>query len=106
MKIKNRIKVYKIEEDYIPKTSILGISGTSFGVQLGACGQRLATIIYRGKENVAFKVWSDINLEDIVHPEEIMSWIITNLDPLLISPSHVRRTTVILLNQLNRDIHG
>jgi len=88
------------EPGFIPRTSILGIYGTSYGLQLGEINNFLCILVYRGKEVINFHKFEDIELNAIEDVNYIISWV-SNSVMVAISPLQISKTVRALINQLN-----
>ena len=88
------------EPGYNPRTSILGIYGTSYGLQLGEINNFLCIVVYRGKEVIKFKKFEDIELDAIEDANYIISWVSINI-MIAISPPQISKTVRALISQLN-----
>ena len=88
------------EPGFTPKTSILGIYGSSYGLQLGDMNNFLCIVVYRGKEVVNFKKFEDVKLNAIEDANYIISWVNINI-MIDISPPQISKTVRTLISQLN-----
>ena len=88
------------EPGFTPKTSILGIYGSSYGLQLGDMNNFLCIVVYRGKEVVNFKKFEDVKLNAIEDANYIISWVNINI-MIDISPPQISKTVRALISQLN-----
>jgi hypothetical protein len=64
--------------EYIPLTSIFGIRWTSFGIQLGRKGDKLAGTLYYGKEIIDQKTFP-YRYDDIINRNDIVNWILVKI---------------------------
>lgn len=94
------------EPGFTPRTSILGIYGTSYGLQLGDINNFLCIVIYRGKNVVNFKKFVDKEIHAIKNANLITGWVILSLSPIFVNSYQVRRTVATLINQLNQNIRS
>lgn len=94
------------EPGFNPRTSILGIFGTSYGLQLGEINNFLCIVIYRGKNVVNFKKFEDLKTFKIKDANLITGWVILSLSPIFIDSYQVSRTVAALINQLNQNIRS
>ena len=83
---------------FVPKTSILGVYGTSYGIQLGIISNQLGLRVFRGKEVILFNKFEkkDINANHLT------AWIMSNLAIPNINAYQVLRTVRYLIVQLNK----
>jgi len=88
------------EPGFTPKTSILGIYGSSYGLQLGDMNNFLCIVVYRGKEVVNFKKFEMVKLNAIEDANYIISWVNINI-MIDISPPQISKTVRALISQLN-----
>jgi len=86
------------EKDFEPLTGQLGISGTSYSVQLGLINGKWAIKLMRGKEVIDCYIFKKLDKNQLPGSEEIIRWIL-NAIPLNINPHHVSKTAQILLKQ-------
>lgn len=94
------------EPGYYPRTSILGICGTSYGLQLGEINNYLCIVIYRGKNIVNFKKFADIKIDTIKNANSITGWVILSLAPIYIDSYQITRTVIALIKHLNQKVRS
>ncbi|TFG15967.1 MAG: hypothetical protein EU531_07840 [Promethearchaeota archaeon] len=88
------------EPGFIPRTSILGICGTSYGLQLGEINNFLCIVVYRGKEVINFKKFDNITLNSIEDANYIVGWVNRNL-LFFTNVMQISKTVRILIDQIN-----
>ena len=97
-----------MKNGYIPKTSIIGIPHSSFGVQLGEYQLHLALMIYRGKnlyESVKFDDM-EINEPNKFDSNRIIGAIMKSIrfnTGLELNPYQIFRIVGVLTNQIKKN---
>ncbi|MBA7505442.1 hypothetical protein ES706_04109 [subsurface metagenome] len=84
--------------DFIPLTGRLGISGTSYMIQLGIINNKWASVLLRGKKCIAFNTYSE-DYRDMPNINHIINWILNTIPVPNINPQHIRKTIQILIKQ-------
>ena len=77
-----------ISKYFRPLTGIFGISGSSYGIQMGKIGDKWTVIIKKGKEMLAYKPFDGNNIPNANY---ITRFIISNTLPG-INPYQIMRT--------------
>lgn len=91
----------KIENDsmeFTPLTSRLGISGTSYGIQLGIINSKWTSILLHGEKRIAVNIYQD-RYENIPEIHQIINWTLNTIPIPNINPRHVSMTVSLLIKQ-------
>lgn len=86
------------EKDFVPLTGQLGISGTSYSIQLGIINGKWAVKLLRGKDVIDCYIFENLDKNQLLGTEEIIRWIL-NAIPLRLNPYQVSKTAQIWLKQ-------
>ncbi len=89
------------ELGFEPLTSQLGISGTSYRVQLGLINEKWASRIVKGKDVLDSKVYRDEDITDGGFPNQnyIVAWCLQTLVLPNINPHQIMKTVNALVKQ-------
>ena len=86
------------QKDFEPLTGQLGISGTSYYIQLGLINNKWVIKLLRGKEIIDSYIFNDIMPNELPNRERIIAWIL-NAIPMNINSYQVQITVGFLIKQ-------
>ncbi len=88
------------EKGFEPLSSQLGISGTSYRLQLGLINGKWASRLLRGKDVLDSYVYKDIEVEgDFPNQNYIVGWVLRTVAIPNINPHQIMKTTQVLVKQ-------
>jgi len=86
------------EKGFEPLSSQLGISGTSYRIQLGLINEKWASRILKGKEVIDSYVYKDVE-GDFPNQNLIVGWVLRTVAIPNINPHQIMKTTQALCKQ-------
>ncbi|MHA1293553.1 MAG: hypothetical protein ACTSQJ_12920 [Promethearchaeota archaeon] len=89
------------EKGFEPLTSQLGISGTSYRLQLGLINEKWASRILKGKDVIDSYVYKDEDISESGAPNQnlIVGWVLRTITLPNINPYGIMKTTQVLVKQ-------
>lgn len=89
------------EKGFEPLTSQLGVSGTSYRLQLGLINGKWATRILKGKDVIDSFVFKDEDIAQDQAPNQnlIVGWVLRTIAIPNINPHQIMKTTQVLVKQ-------
>ena len=84
--------------EFIPLTSRLGISGTSYMIQLGIINNKWTSVLLRGKKCIALNTYSE-DYGDMPNINHIINWTLNTIPVPNINPQQIRKTIQFLIKQ-------
>jgi len=88
------------EKGFIPLTGQLGISGTSYRLQLGLINGKWASRILKGKDVLDSYVYKDMEVEgEFPNQNFIVGWVLRTVAIPNINPHQIMKTTQALVKQ-------
>ncbi len=88
------------EKGFEPLSSQLGISGTSYRLQLGLINGKWASRLLRGKDVLDSYVYKDVEVEgDFPNQNYIVGWVLRTVAIPNINPHQIMKTTQVLVKQ-------
>ncbi|MFX0057990.1 MAG: hypothetical protein ACFE85_14735 [Candidatus Hodarchaeota archaeon] len=86
------------DKGFEPLTDYLGISGTSYIVQIGEINRKWAVLLLRGNEIIECHIFNEIGENEFPNKEDIIKWILNTII-LKVNTYQVQRTVNILIEQ-------
>jgi len=84
--------------EFIPLTGRLGISGTSYMIQLGIINNKWTSVLLRGKKCIALNTYSE-DYGDMPNVNHIINWALNTIPVPNINPQHISKTIQFLIKQ-------
>ena len=84
--------------EFIPLTSRLGISGTSYMIQLGIINNKWTSVLLRGKKCIALNTYSE-DYGDMPNINHIINWTLNTIPVPNMNPQQIRKTIQFLIKQ-------
>jgi len=84
--------------EFIPLTGRLGISGTSYMIQLGIINNKWTSVLLRGKKCIALNTYSE-DYGDMPNINHIINWALNTIPVPNINPQQIRKTIQFLIKQ-------
>ena len=90
-----------IEQGFIPLSSQLGISGTSYRLQLGLINNKWASRMLKGRDVLDSYIFKDVEMGDGDFPNQnyIVGWVLRTVAIPNINPHQIMKTTQALIKQ-------
>ena len=87
------------EKGFEPLTSQLGISGTSYRVQLGKINEKWSSRILKGQNVIDSYIYDDASIEENLNSNLVVGWILRTIAIPNINPYTIMKTVQALAKQ-------